>query len=57
MTPLIITLLLAPVIICNFVADLTARLFVIITATTIFVGILSGSTKAKTVELVVAGAT
>jgi phosphoribosylcarboxyaminoimidazole (NCAIR) mutase len=57
MTPFIIVLLLTPVIICSFVDSLTARLVVIITASAGFVLILSGLTKAKTIELVVAVAT
>jgi hypothetical protein len=57
MIPLVIVLLFTPVIICNFVDNLTARLVVIITATTGFIAALSGLTKARTVELVVAGAT
>ncbi|KAF2785960.1 hypothetical protein K505DRAFT_400440 [Melanomma pulvis-pyrius CBS 109.77] len=57
MTPFIATLLLAPVIVCNCLSSLIARLFTIVIAATMFIAILSGSTKAKTVELVVAGAT
>ncbi|KAI4860962.1 hypothetical protein F4820DRAFT_452427 [Hypoxylon rubiginosum] len=57
MTPFIITLLLAPVIICNILDSLLARLFMVVIATTAFVAVLSGSTKAKTYDLVVAGAT
>lgn len=57
MTPFIVTLLLAPVVVCNHVDGLTARLLTIITAATAFIAVLSGSTRAKTVELVVAGAT
>lgn len=57
MTPFIVTLILAPVIICNRVDSLTARFLTIVIAATVFVAVLSGSTKAKTVELVVAGAT
>lgn len=57
MIPFIIILLLAPVIICNLVGSLRARLVVIIAATTGFVAVLSGLTNAKTVELAVAGAT
>ncbi len=56
-TPFIIFLLLTPVIICNFVDSLTARLVVIIIATAGFIAVLSSLTKAKTVELVVASAT
>ncbi|KAI1767537.1 hypothetical protein GGR53DRAFT_98167 [Hypoxylon sp. FL1150] len=57
MTPIIITLLLAPVIICNILSSLLARLCVVVAATTLFVAVLSGTTKAKTYDLVVAGAT
>jgi hypothetical protein len=57
MTPFIVTLLLAPVIVCDRIDSLTARLFTIVTAATAFIAVLSGSTRAKTVELVVAGAT
>jgi hypothetical protein len=57
MTPLIVTLLLAPVIVCSCLTSLIARLLTIVIAATTFTAVLSGSTKAKTVELVVAGAT
>lgn len=57
MTPLIIMLLLAPVIICNCFISFAARVCIIIVATTTLIAVLSGSTKAKTVELIVAGAT
>lgn len=57
MTPFIITLLLGPVIICHYVTSPTTRIFAIVIAVTTFITILSGSTKARTVELVVAGAT
>ncbi|KAF2185505.1 hypothetical protein K469DRAFT_575697, partial [Zopfia rhizophila CBS 207.26] len=57
MTPLIVTLLLTPVIVCNRLDSLTARLLTIVIAATAFIAVISGSTKAKTVELVVAGAT
>ncbi|KAJ8112231.1 hypothetical protein OPT61_g5358 [Boeremia exigua] len=57
MTPFIVTLLLAPVIICNYLDSLTARLVVIVSAASIFIAVLSGSTRAKATELVVAGAT
>ena len=56
-TPLILTLLLAPVVVCNYFSYLSARLAIVILATTIFITILSGLTEAKTVELVVAGTT
>ena len=57
LTPFIILLLLTPVIVCYSISSLTARLLVVITATTGFIAVLSGLTKARVVELVVAGAT
>ena len=57
MTPFISTLLLAPVVVCNCLDSLTARLLIIVIAATAFIAVLSGSTKARTVELIVAGAT
>ncbi|OTA93382.1 hypothetical protein M434DRAFT_395646 [Hypoxylon sp. CO27-5] len=57
MIPLIIALLLVPVIICNCLTLMAARVCTIVVATTVFVGVLSISTKAKAAELVVAGAT
>ncbi|KAI4603138.1 hypothetical protein KJ359_005930 [Pestalotiopsis sp. 9143b] len=57
MTVFIIFLLLVPVVVCNFLGSLTARLFSVIISTTIFVAVLSGSTKAKTIELIIGGAT
>jgi hypothetical protein len=57
MTPFVVTLLLAPVIVCNHLDSLTARLVTIIVAAVIFIAVISGSTRAKTTELVVAGAT
>ncbi|KAL6922447.1 hypothetical protein FSST1_006473 [Fusarium sambucinum] len=57
MALLITSLLLSPVIICNAVQSLSARLVIIVFAASIFVSLLAGLTKANTVELVVAGAT
>lgn len=54
---LITSILLSPVVVCNFVSDLSARLWVISVATAIFVAILATLTKASTVELVMAGTT
>jgi hypothetical protein len=56
-TPLITFLLLAPVIICNFVSSLTARLVVVVVAALCLVAVLSSFTKATVAKLVVAGAT
>lgn len=55
MTPVIVTLLLAPVIVCNRLNTITVRLIVVVTAASIFVAILLGSTNAKIMELVIAG--
>lgn len=57
MTPAIILLLLAPVVVCSWVSSISAQLGTVIISCTIFVAVLSGSTRAKAVELVVAGAT
>ncbi|KAF9737030.1 hypothetical protein PMIN04_002481 [Paraphaeosphaeria minitans] len=57
MTPFVVGLILAPVIVCNYLASLTARLITVVSAASLFIAVLSGSTKAKTIELVVAGAT
>lgn len=57
MTPFIIALLLTPVIICSYLQSMAARLGAIVMATTVFLAVLTGSTRVKSVELVVAGAT
>ncbi|KAF3941423.1 hypothetical protein ABW19_dt0207607 [Dactylella cylindrospora] len=56
-TPLIVILLLAPVIICNFINHSTIRLTIISLSTTLFLTILSLLTRGKMIELIVAGAT
>ena len=50
-------LVLVPVIMCNKVNSLNARLAVMIFAATIFVTLMSLLTKSKMIELAVAGAT
>ncbi|KAI0549743.1 hypothetical protein F4679DRAFT_584206 [Xylaria curta] len=55
--PFITVLLLTPVIICNFVSQLLARLIIVVAATITFVSVLSGVSKARTIELIIAGAT
>jgi hypothetical protein len=57
MVPCIVMLLLAPVILCNYLYSLTARLYTIVFAASFFIAVLSGSTRAKATELVIAGAT
>jgi len=54
---LIAVLLLTPVIICNYLNSLTARMIVVVLAVSIFIATLSGLTKAKTLEVFVAVAT
>ncbi|RYP92954.1 hypothetical protein DL770_000914 [Monosporascus sp. CRB-9-2] len=55
--PPIILLLMVPVIICSFVSSLAGRLITIILSTSLFITVLSILSKARSVELVVAGAT
>lgn len=57
LAPLVTALLLAPVIICNFFGSLATRLTIVVLSTSFFVAILAGLTRAKTVELIAAGAT
>ncbi|MCJ1269880.1 hypothetical protein MMC22_009773 [Lobaria immixta] len=53
----IIALLVAPVAICNSLDSVNARLAVIIMSTILMIATLSGLTKARTIEMLVAGAT
>ncbi|KAL6798173.1 hypothetical protein J3E68DRAFT_399171 [Trichoderma sp. SZMC 28012] len=57
LVPLITVLLLTPVIICNFIDGLTARLVVVVFATTGFIAALSCLTKIRAIDLIIAGAT
>jgi hypothetical protein len=45
------------VIICNSLNSVTPRMIVVIIASILFVATLSGLTKARTIEIFVAGAT
>ncbi|KAI1327067.1 hypothetical protein F5Y16DRAFT_208553 [Xylariaceae sp. FL0255] len=54
---LISLLLLFPVIICTTTASMIARLFIIILSTAFYLAILSALTRARTFELILAGAT
>jgi hypothetical protein len=54
---IIIAFLLAPVIICNSLNSVTPRMIVVVIASILFVATLSGLTKARTIEIFVAGAT
>ncbi|KAH7230719.1 hypothetical protein B0J15DRAFT_506240 [Fusarium solani] len=57
LSPLIAFLLLAPVVICNLIESMAARLVVMVGATVIFVLCVCLLTNARTVDLAVAGAT
>ncbi|KAL6818970.1 hypothetical protein V8C40DRAFT_268551 [Trichoderma camerunense] len=57
LVPLITVLLLTPVIICNFIDGLTARLVIVVFATTGFIAALSCLTKIRAIDLIIAGAT
>lgn len=57
LAPFIAILLLAPVVVCHLVGSLTARLIIVIFATSGFIAILSSFSKARAIELTVAGAT
>ncbi|ROW05707.1 hypothetical protein VMCG_05216 [Cytospora schulzeri] len=56
-TPLITMMLMMPVIVCNYVVDVPARLAIITLATSLFITSLSLLTNARTVDVAVAGAT
>ncbi|EEU38895.1 uncharacterized protein NECHADRAFT_55651, partial [Fusarium vanettenii 77-13-4] len=57
LSPLIAFLLLAPVVICNLIESMAARLVVMVGATVTFVLCVCLLTNARTVDLAVAGAT
>jgi hypothetical protein len=57
LAPLFTLLLLTPVIVCNFVIGLTARLIIVIFSTTGFIAALSCLTNIRPVDLIIAGAT
>ncbi|KAM0461566.1 hypothetical protein ACHAPV_004272 [Trichoderma viride] len=57
LAPLFTLLLLTPVVICNFVSGLTARLVIVILTTTGFIAALSCLTNIRPVDLIIAGAT
>ncbi|KAI1214270.1 uncharacterized protein F4807DRAFT_119498 [Annulohypoxylon truncatum] len=54
---LISTLLLLPVIICTTTTSMIARMFIIIFSTAVYLALLSALTRARTFELILAGAT
>ncbi|KAI1318414.1 hypothetical protein F5Y16DRAFT_134536 [Xylariaceae sp. FL0255] len=50
-------LLLLPIIVCTVITSLMARLFIVVISTAIYLAILSALTRARTFELILAGAT
>jgi hypothetical protein len=56
---LMAVLLFTPVIICNFVSDLTYRMIIIVATTATFIAVLSliARTRMKSFDLVIAGTT
>ncbi|KAL7943428.1 hypothetical protein V8C42DRAFT_106835 [Trichoderma barbatum] len=57
LAPIIATLLLTPVIICNYIDDLTHRVIVVVLTTAAFIAALACLTRVRAIDLVVAGAT
>ncbi|KAL7954333.1 hypothetical protein V8C34DRAFT_319921 [Trichoderma compactum] len=57
LVPLVTVLLLTPVIICNFIDGLTARLVIVVFATTGFIAALSCLIKIRAIDLIIADAT
>jgi hypothetical protein len=57
MTPIIVALLLAPVVLCTYLETVSSRLYVIAGSTIIFIAIMSSATRVKSSELVIAAAT
>lgn len=53
---LAIIFIIGPVIACNYLESMLSRLIVITASTTLFIGFLLIGTRAKTVEVLVAGA-
>ena len=54
---LMTVLLLIPVIICNIISTIRIRLVIVMAFTVAYLLILSGLTKPRTIELIIAGAT
>lgn len=52
----VIILIIVPVLVCNSLASITSRVIVIGVTTSIFIAIMSGFLRVKTVDLFVAGA-
>jgi hypothetical protein len=54
---LVTTLLLIPIVVCNVVHGFAMRISVVMLSTVVYLLVLSGLTRVKTTELVVAGTT
>lgn len=54
---LVTVLLLMPIVVCNLVLSTSLRLFIVMTATILYLIILTTLTRAKTAELVIAATT
>jgi len=54
---LIVLLLLVPVVICNVIATSSGRIVVVMVSMISYLLIVSGLTKSRTMELILAGAT
>ncbi|KAF5639372.1 hypothetical protein F52700_4224 [Fusarium sp. NRRL 52700] len=54
---LVTLLLLLPIVVCNVVSTAAVRIFIVMVSTIVYLLVLSGLTRAKTTELVVAGTT
>jgi len=54
---LITLLLLTPVVICNVISKVAVRIIVVMAFTISYLLVLSGLTKSRTIELIVAGTT
>ncbi|KAF5620222.1 hypothetical protein F52700_11542 [Fusarium sp. NRRL 52700] len=57
MIPIVVVMLLAPVILCSYLSSTSSRLFAVGGATVFFVAMISGGTRMKSQELIIAGAT
>ena len=53
----IITFLLAPIVVCNSLSSVIARLAVVVIFTAGFIMVLSALARTRTIEVMVAGAT
>lgn len=57
LTPILIFIVLVPAVLCSSIESSSARLGIMIGATTTFITLLALLTKSRTIELAVAGAT